>query len=183
MQSIAFVAGADDAQAGALKVMARQVGFRTVHTFRGVPDIERLAATAPMLFVLFPAVGRLASVARTVDQIRGSADDRVRFAPLVYFAESPSLEAIRGCIDIGFDDIVTLPYTLRRVAERLGRQLDRPLAYFQTASYFGPDRRDRLPTRDDPPRGSGGDGRRFEVVRSEAFGIRVTAAHERQVMV
>lgn len=182
MQATAFVVGPDEAPAGALKELARQVGFLGVHSFRSVKDLEREVQATPSIFMLFSAVGRLRNLRTIVDAVRASTDPRVRFAPLIYFSETPSLEMIRTCIGMGFDDIITLPFTLKRVRERLVRQLNSPLAYYQTETYFGPDRRNRLPHEDGHAmRGSGGTHRRFDIVRT-TDGVSVTSG-ERQVMI
>ena len=93
---------------------------------------------------------------------------------MIYFSENPSLEAITRCINMGFDDVITLPFTLARVAERIRRQVGRSLTYYETPGYFGPDRRDRVTS----PTGGGerrlgGQFRRLEIVRSLSSGISV----------
>lgn len=182
MQTTAFVVGADDSPVAALKDLARQIGFSPVHTYRSPADMEERAPTAPLFFVLFASVERLSRLKKTVESIRASEDSRVRFAPLVYFSENPSLEVIKTCISMGFDDIVTLPFTLKRARERLARQLDVPMTYYGTDTYFGPDRRGRLPREEGHSmRGSGGTHRRIEIIRTMT-GIRVLH-DDTQVMV
>ncbi len=63
---------------------------------------------------------------------------------------------------------------LDRLPNRLDRQLERPVIYYETPTYFGPDRRNRLG--DDEghsARGTGGQFRRLEIVRTPATGASV----------
>ena len=51
---------------------------------------------------------------------RFSPSRKLRLSPLIYFSESPSHEGIRACAAMGFDDVVTLPFSRERVTARLG---------------------------------------------------------------
>jgi hypothetical protein len=80
----------------------------------------------------------LAAVLRSV---RSSIIDDVRYAPVVLFAIDGPFEQYLGYIDMGFDDIITLPEKAAIVEQRLLAQLGTEHMYFETATYFGPDRR------------------------------------------
>ena len=67
--------------------------------------------------------------------------DDVRYAPVVLFAADGPFEQYLSYIDMGFDDIITLPENATIVEQRLIAQLDTEHTYFETATYFGPDRR------------------------------------------
>jgi hypothetical protein len=172
MQTTAFVAG-EDAPAAVIKDLARQIGFAPVLSYRGISDLERRMQLEALGFILFAPIDRLRALKPVIEAIRASHADQVRYAPLIYFSDSPSLDTIKACIGLGFDDIVTMPFTLRNVRDRLARQLDRPMTYYGTDTYFGPDRRGRLPTEDGHSRrGTGGAHRRIEILRTTA-GVRV----------
>lgn len=69
------------------------------------------------------------------------ADGRFRFNPaVVVVGECSETEALRY-INLGFDDILLLPQSARVIERRLSRQLGTPVSYFETDTYFGPDRR------------------------------------------
>lgn len=174
MRAVAYVVGADTGAGASLKELARQIGFEAVQDFRSVRSAEKQAAVTPLAYFLFAAVPGLDALKPVAASIRASDNPRIKFAPLVYFADVASIENIRRCIDMGFDDIITLPFTLGRVSDRLDRQIDRPLAYFETPTYFGPDRHGRLGADDHPMAGSGGGQfRRMEIVRNPATGVNV----------
>lgn len=154
--------------------MARLLEFAAVLPYGGIAQAEQQANHTPICFFLFAAVADVASLRGVADAIRFCPGRRIRFSPLMYFSESPSAEAIRRCINMGFDDIITMPFTRVRVMERINRQIGRNLTYYETAGYFGPDRRGRVsgPTRSAESR-VGGQFRRLEIVRNLMTGINV----------
>ena len=173
MQAAAFVIGPRDGPGAAVRDIAARLGFETVLSFTGLAQAEQQAARTPLLFFLFAAVDDPQTLKPAADAIRFSPGRRLRFSPLIYFSESPSLAAIRQCVGMGFDDVITLPFTDTRVASRSARQIDEPQVYFETASYFGPDRRRMRDDAAHSGRGAGGQHRRIEIVRSVAAGVSV----------
>lgn len=183
MNACAFVV-APPGRPGSLLDTAHALDFEIVLPFRGTPAAERQAARTPLVFFLFEATADPRTHAPAIASIRTSAKPGIRFAPLIFFARDPSHEAIRSCINMGFDDIVTLPFTRPQLRQRLGRQVDSACVYFETDSYFGPDRRNRLQdSSDHSGRGSGGQFRRFEIQRSPHIGIRVLSDEPQVVVV
>jgi hypothetical protein len=75
---------------------------------------------------------------------------------------------------MGFDDVIALPYTSGDLSERIFRQVGHMQTYYETATYFGPDRRNRAGN----PRSSGsdhggGEYRRIEIMRNPLTGVDV----------
>jgi len=175
MKACAFVVGPPDGPGAALRDMARRLGFETVLPFGGVAQADAQAAQTPLMFFLFAAVDDPRTLRAAAEAVRFCPGRRVRFSPLIYFSESPSMAAIRQCAAMGFDDVITLPFTPSRVADRLQRQIDRTQVYFETASYFGPDRRASAGGQEygHSGRGSGGRHRRLEIIRSIPGGVSV----------
>lgn len=174
MRATAFVIGPQDGPGAALMDMARSIGFAAVLPYGGVVAAEHQAHQTPVCFFLFAAVPAVESLRPIAEAIRFCPSRRVRFSPMIYFSESPSAETIGACINLGFDDIITMPFTRARVLERIARQVGPNLTYFETAGYFGPDRRDRVtgPQRAAESR-LGGQFRRLEIVRSYSVGVNV----------
>lgn len=173
LKSCAYVVGPTDGPGAALADMAGRL-FGTVLPFTSLAMAEQQAQKTPLCFFLFAAVNDVQTLKPAADAIRRDASRKLRFSPLIYFSESPSLDAIRACVDMGFDDVITLPFTPARVTDRLTRQIDKTLVYYETVGYFGPDRRGRLP--DDQGhsrRGTGGRHRRLEIVRSLLAGVHI----------
>lgn len=174
MRAHAYVVGPLDGPGAALLDMARDLGFAGVTPYGGVATAEQQTLVTPICFFLFAAVDDVARLRPVAEAIRFSPTRRLRFSPLIYFSESPSIDALNACIGMGFDDVITMPFTRARVKERMDRQVGRNLTYFETANYFGPDRRGRgvAPAGVRNSRGSG-QFRRLEIIRSLLNGINV----------
>jgi DNA-binding response OmpR family regulator len=165
-KATAYIVGPVDGPGAALSDMAKRLGFEAVLPFAGTATAEQQTARTPLLFFLFAAVNDVSTHKDTADAIRFSSSRRVRLSPLIYFSESPSLDGIRACADMGFDDVVTLPFSRERVIERLGRQVNRTVVYYETPTYFGPDRRTQADAAAGERRGMAGRIRRLEIIRS-----------------
>lgn len=174
MKAAAFVVGPPDGPGAALMDLARRLGFGSVLPYGGVQQAELQANRTPVCFFLFAAVPDVGTLRGVAEAIRFSPTRRVRFSPLIYFSESPSVETITRCINMGFDDVITMPFTRARVAERIERQIGQSHVYYETPGYFGPDRRDRVtgPKRAGETR-LGGQFRRLEIVRNLMTGVNV----------
>jgi PleD family two-component response regulator len=158
------VVGPDDGPGAALRDMGRELGFPVVLPFRSVAAAEAQSQQTPLLFFLFAAVEDVRGLKPVADQIRFAPTRRIRFSPLVYFSESPSREAIARCIEMGFDDVITLPFTPPRVLGRISRLVEHTQIYHETAAYLGPER---------PTRHGSGQFRRLEIIRSATAGTSV----------
>lgn len=174
MRAQAYVVGPVDGPGAALVDMARDLGFTGVAPYGGIAMAEQQTLVTPICFFLFAAVDDVRALRPVAEAIRFSPTRRLRFSPLIYFSESPSVEAINACVGMGFDDVITMPFTRARVKERMERQVGRNLTYYETANYFGPDRRGRgvAPAGVRNQRG-GGQFRRLEIIRSLLNGINV----------
>lgn len=168
MQASAFIVGPQDGPGLALAELAKSLGFASVAPFTALTLAEQQVHRTPLCFFLFAAVEEVGALQAPVAAVRDSGNRRIRFAPLVYFSETPLLEAIRRCVDMGFDDVITLPFSRERVLARLRRQVGRPLTYFETETYFGPDRHRQQAAH--PNRGAGGRHRRLDILRTTENG-------------
>lgn len=166
MRACAFIVGPPDGPGAALSDLARGLGFAAVLPYSSLAAAETQAQQMPLLFFLFAAVEDVTRLKPPADAIRFSPSRRIRFSPLVYFSESPSIEAINSCAAMGFDDVITLPFTAGRVGRRLQRLVDRRQVYFETPGYLGPGRTARL--------GAKAPYRRLEIIRSPGAGVSVT---------
>jgi hypothetical protein len=174
MKACAYIVGPENGPATALRDLARRIGFDSVHPYKSVAVAEQQTLVTPLIYFLFAAVTEPRKLKPVADAVRLAPSKRVRFSPMIYFSESPSLETIRACIGMGFDDVITLPFTLARIEERLERQVERTLVYYETDTYFGPDRRNRMEDEEvHSGRGSGGQYRRLEIMRSTNAGVNV----------
>lgn len=171
MNASAFIVGPPSgAGTPALTKLAEALGFTSIFAFADRSTAEKQSARTPLVFFLCAAVGDLKSLKAMADGIRNSRADAIRFAPLIYFARNPGLDTIRACIQMGFDDVIAVPFG-DAVQQRILRQVGHTQVYYETETYFGPDRRDRNAARDTTADTS--QFRRYEIMRSAEKGIDV----------
>jgi hypothetical protein len=155
--------------------LARAVGFESVQRYQGLVRAERQSLKTPLVFFLCAPTKDMRTLKPMADAVRFSPSLKLRFLPLIYFAREPSFETVKQCIAMGFDDVVALPIGGDDAGERIERQIGRIQTYYETATYFGPDRRNRTggPERTTGSDHGGGQFRRIEIVRNPDTGIDV----------
>lgn len=175
MNAYAYVVGPGDTAWQTLFDAAGNLGFAGVSDYRGISQVEQQAGETPVCYFLFSAVADLRQLRPVADAIRFSAARTIRFSPMVYCAEEPSVETIMASINMGFDDIVALPQSTSKLRERLGRQIGHNMVFYETEGYFGPDRRNRVAGLKSNPvvNRVGGPFRRLEIVRNVLDGVSV----------
>lgn len=171
MHAAAFVVGSNEGASAVLAGMARGLGFDVVERYRSLRQAERQLAETPLAFFLCTAVARVAELRPMAEAIRFSESLKLRFSPLIYFPRDPSIEDTKACISMGFDDVIALPYAGADLGSRLARQVGKPFTYYETPTYFGPDRRNRNGNTRSADGDHGGGYRRIEIVRNPLTGI------------
>lgn len=174
LNAAAYIVGARDGSSAALQDLARAVGFMPVERYSGLARAEKQVRLTPLIFFLCAEVGDVESLKPIADAIRFSPNPDLRFSPLLYFSRTPSLETTKACIRMGFDDIIALPFSAGDLSERIFRQVGRTHTYYETATYFGPDRRNRTGHERSPDSDhGGGQYRRIQIVRNPDSGVNV----------
>jgi hypothetical protein len=142
--------------------LAHAIGFESVQRYQGLARAEKQSLKTPLIFFLCAPTKDV----RTL---------KLRFLPLIYFALDPSVDTVKQCIAMGFDDVIALPIGGDDAGDRIARQIGRIMTYYETATYFGPDRRNRTggPERSTGSDHGGGQFRRIEIVRNPDTGIDV----------
>ena len=139
-QTSAYILGADNAAVMRLDGLVRSAGFPQARRFVSASDIAQ-RRHARIAFVFLDEALDPATVAAVRADIRGCAESDLRFMPIVQFSRDVSAKARRAKASLGFDDVIDPESTAGEIARRLEMQLDRNRDYFETATYFGPDRR------------------------------------------
>ncbi|HVY50108.1 MAG TPA: hypothetical protein VHA07_00960 [Devosia sp.] len=174
MNASAFVVGARNGATASLLELAHALGFNPVERYSGLGRVEEQLRRTPLVFFLCAEVPDVSSLKPVADAVRFSALPDIRFLPLIYFARGLSVEGTKACIRMGFDDVIALPYSGGDLGERIFRQIGRPQVYYETATYFGPDRRNRAGNvRSTDSDHGGGQFRRIEIVRNPLTGVDV----------
>jgi hypothetical protein len=174
LNAAAFVVGPRDGAGAALLDLARSIGFASVERYQGLARAEKHVETTPLMFFLCAAVPDVKTLKPMADAIRFSPSLKLRFSPLIYFARDLSIDTIKLCVSLGFDDVIALPFASGDLRERIGRQVGQTQIYYETATYFGPDRRNRMgEARSAGSDRGGGQFRRIEIRRSPERGTDV----------
>jgi len=168
----ALVAGPQNGPGEALMDISTDVGFSFVARYDGLAPLSGQLGRARLCFVLCAEAGNPRHYASLLAELRGAGHPPLRFTPVIYFSEAVLPDVIAAAIELGFDDILTMPFTPERVRGRLHQQIGRPLTYFETAEYFGPDRR-RFQDDKAAARRDGGVARRFDISRSARAGVTI----------
>lgn len=179
MRAGAFIVGPRDGTGAALLELARAVGFQSVARYRTIEAAERQLEATPLVFFLFAGTPRVSRLKHTTSAIRYASNPRLRFAPMIYLAATVSRPDIESCVAMGFDDVISLPFPHGDLGARLFRQVGRATTYFETATYFGPDRRTQFGTIADQRRTARpGPHKRYDVLRTPELGVTVMQAAE-----
>jgi hypothetical protein len=159
--------------------LARAVGFSTVQRYQGLSRAEILLNRTPLLYFLCSPVDDVRRLKPMADAIRFSPSFKMRFLPLIYFAREPSIDTVKHCIEMGFDDVIALPFAGDDIGDRLARQIGTVQSFYATATYFGPDRRNRMgaPARSPDSDRGGGEHRRIEIRRNTDTGVDILSEH------
>lgn len=166
MKPFVYIVGPRDGPGAALLDVARAAGFAHVAPYTGLAAAEIQAQQTPLLAFLFAEVSRIDALRPIIESIRYSSGRKLRFSPLIYFSECPSHDDIQDCMALGFDDVLTTPFTPSRLQSRLLHQIGRTQVYLETEAYFGPAHHGTAERRRGPYR-------RLEVIRSVTLGTNV----------
>jgi len=176
-QCSAYVISSEVEWQSRLSYIMRQVGFSECIRLSGTRGIlPRHPTHLPFLLIHSNANKQFAL--KTVDQVRANGDDTVRFMPIIMLTDEQSERTIQKFLVLGCDDIFLYPCTARPLAKRLRMQISQPQEYFQTANYFGPDRRrnESGPTHPDRRGGKGSQYQRFEIKRDIRGGVKILSS-------
>jgi len=174
MQSAAFVVGPRDGADHALMQLSQDIGFSDVARYEGPDRAMAQSRLTPVCFFLVASSAPKSLISEFVTEIRHHPDRSLRFSPLMYLTEDPSPRNIQFCVRAGFDDIIAPPFAPARLRARLMSHIGVSRFYFETATYFGPDRRQPggAPQSQPDKRGSG-QFLCFEIRRDFVSGTRI----------
>jgi len=174
--SIALVSTDNKTWFAHIRSLMQQAGFRHTRRFPKDPGTLGRFGSGPLPFVFVDAATPADKVRRDFATVRAHAELQVRFLPIIVLSETRAAQTIMFYLELGCDDIITMPLTAAALLGRLRRQVGHVRHYFETESYFGPDRRQNEFTR---PRSNDTRGRgdhyfsHFTIERSLQRGISI----------
>jgi DNA-binding response OmpR family regulator len=122
-----------------MQVLAERVGFRLV-----LDAGRATAALDPICFFLIDYRITDDDKLQLLLRLRSNPVPDIRFAPVIVVVGSCPAEEVMKYVRWGFDDIIALPANAPSLIARLEAQLGSEHIYYETATYFGPDRRRNL---------------------------------------
>ena len=170
----AFVIARAGERDRSLELLAREAGFGTVTSTARRQSGEAIGAKRAVAYFLMDGHLDEAAMKHTLGAVRLSPDPGVCFAPVVLFIEDGPFETYIHYVQMGFDDVITIPEKREILIQRLDGQLGEHV-YFRTPTYLGPDRRrfDLLTTPHER-RGQGpSDHDQISIVRSAITGVSI----------
>ncbi len=124
-----------------VKNLAQRAGFSHILHFSSLAQVEQQAKQTPICFFLFGQIDNFSKVSEILRPIRICKRHNVRFFPIIHLCDNPSSEIIKQSIANGFDDIIASPINDETINRRLRKHLNNMAIYYETARFFGPDRR------------------------------------------
>ena len=150
-----------------LRSLAQRCGFGHIGGFGDVTE-----NVAPINFILVHYLLGDELLSGILRAIR-SSDSLLRFSPVILIADDCPFERVLAYIELGLDDVISLPENREEIIQRLATQLDTEHTYFETLDYFGPDRRRmRADAGDDRRKGTAGHSR-YRFRRDVSCGIEI----------
>lgn len=168
-----MLVGGPDAVVTPLSDLVRELGLARIEPYTDRERAEQQVARTPLCFFLFAEVPDPVLHAPVLSALRHARRRQLRFAPLAYFAESPSLAVTSRCLAMGFDDVMTMPFTPAKIRARLERQIGRAVEYLGAKTYFGPDRRPLRKRVGGNAPAPGGEARHYLIRRDPDHGVLV----------
>jgi len=172
----ALLAGSDKGWMTQMANLARQVGFESCATLRSERSLKAYRlGPLPFIFVHSRANKELQAEALAI--VRGHYDLNLRFLPVILMTEERGYEEVKAFVKAGYDDVIITPCPTSTLMHRLQLQISEPWDYFQTSTYFGPDRRRLdMPMPENERRTRGGFFfRRFVVQRNARRGVQIVS--------
>lgn len=85
--------------------------------------------------------------------IRRHKESPDRFMPFLMLTANTDLEGIVEARDMGVTEMMTKPFSMKTLTDKIQSLIENPRQFIQTPTYFGPDRRRRpLPLKGRPDR-------------------------------
>ncbi|MCF6327611.1 MAG: hypothetical protein L3J21_10015 [Devosiaceae bacterium] len=140
----AFIVGSPENCARGLMDISQDLNFSVVLNFKNQAMAEQQSKRTPICFFLFALDCTETNIPVMTALIRNSRNRQIKYAPMIGFIEAANSKMIGMCLKLGFDDIVLPPFKKSTLSPRLELQIGKPRIYYETADYFGPDRRKQV---------------------------------------
>ena len=115
-------------------------GFRDLNRIARISEFSDAVRQESFDLFIVNHLGEINPV-EAVQIIREDGVSRSPHAVSLLTTSKATRKSIRGAIDVGYDDIIVLPFSARTMALKLNQLIERERCFVRTVDYFGPDRR------------------------------------------
>lgn len=171
----AFIIADGPAQNASLLRLAAKAGFRQSEPVNTVSEHHESAIEVPIKFFLVHYQVEDHAKAALLKHIRQSQDINIRLSPVILFIDDCAVQEILRHIEMGFDDVISLPENAEVLNSRLINQISADHIFIETSAYLGPDRRRMELTEQPPDNRRTGDHshRRLTIHRDPRLGVSI----------
>lgn len=135
---VAIVLAKDERDGAALMRLAEKLRFGAVVAHSPALGHDRFDHR--LIFYLVHFDYDVEGMQKLLYDLRHGGSVSVSFAPVVLFLRQGSAEDIQHHVEMGFDEVISVPEEGRVIATKLAAQIGQEHLYIETRNYLGPDR-------------------------------------------
>lgn len=135
---VAIVLARDERDGAALMRLAEQLRFGAILAHGATPPPSQFHHR--LVFYLVHFDYDLAGKQKLLFDLRHAPSVSLSFAPVVLFLRQAADDEVLHNIELGFDDVITVPEDALVIGRRLAAQIGQEHLYIETRHYLGPDR-------------------------------------------
>lgn len=169
---VAIVMAKDERDCAALMRLAEKLRFGAIVAYSPALGHDRFDHRLVYFLVHFDY--EIEAKRKLLFDLRHAGSVSLCFAPVVLFLRAGSPEDIRAHLDMGFDDVISVPQDGRVMATQLAAQIGQERLYIETRTYLGPDRRHKdRPARAPMPGDESSKHARLTILRTPEAGVQI----------
>lgn len=169
---VAIVLAKDERDCAALMRLAEKLRFGAVVAHSPTLGHDRFDHRLVFFLVHFDYAPEAKQ--KLLYDLRHASSVSLCFAPVVLFLRAGSPEEIQAHIEMGFDEVISVPEDGHAMAVRLASQIGHEQLYIETRNYLGPDRHRRdKPGHNPVPRKQGEKHARLTILRTPEAGVHI----------
>jgi len=168
---VAIVLARDERDGAALMRLAEKLRFGAIVAHSPALGHERFDHRLVFYLVHFDFEPE--AMHKLLFDLRHAGSVSLSFAPVVLFLREGSAEDIQHHIEMGFDDVISVPEDGRVIAMRLAAQIGQEHLYIETRNYLGPDRHRLDKPGAGPKRKSGEEHAQLTILRTPEQGVHI----------
>ena len=129
-----------------IKIVLKSIGFRQIYEADDGASALKLLQLNPVDIVLADWEMPIVNGIELVRFIRRSSDGIAPLTPIIMISGHSEIKRIVEARDAGVNEFVVKPLSVQTLYTRLVSIIEKPRPFIKTASFFGPDRRRKVPT-------------------------------------